>query len=251
MPNYALIIINATVAFIYLFIVSKLLGKKQIAQMEFIDYVVGISLGSIAAEMSAEADDPWWYYIIAMTVFFLLSVFVTFLGRKTPFFKKLLKGKPEVIISEGKLNYENLKKSKMDVNDVLALCRNAGYFDINDVAYAIFETNGQLSVLPIGREKPVTISDIGKEPKQASLTNIVLIDGTICRDALKYLKKSEAWLLNRLNVKTEKELKQFLLIGYNEEKDKLDVHYKDPSKNKNKATIENNKTGDNTEADVL
>lgn len=236
MADFYLILINASVAFVYLFIISKFLGKKQIAQMEFIDYVVGISLGSIASEMASATDEPWWHYILSMSVFFILSLSITFLGRKAPFFKKLLKGKPQIIISEGKLNYKNLKKSKMDVNDVLALCRVAGYFDINDVAYAIFETNGDLSVMPIGRRKPVTISDIGKKPTQSALTNIVLIDGVVCKDALKHLNKSEEWLYDKLNIKDKKKLKQFLLIGYNEKLDKLDVHHKDMTKNKNIAT---------------
>ena len=82
------VFINSFVAFIYLFIISKILGKKQIAQLEFIDYTVGISLGSIAAEMSFDSDTPFYYYLIAMTIFFLLALLVAIVGRKTTFFNR-------------------------------------------------------------------------------------------------------------------------------------------------------------------
>ena len=108
----------------YLFIISKLMGKKQIAQLEFIDYVMGISIGSISADMATDlSDSPFWYYLVAMAVFFLFDYFVSILGRKGSFFKRFFKGKPITIIYDGKLLYPMLKKSKLDVNEVLAMCR--------------------------------------------------------------------------------------------------------------------------------
>lgn len=82
------VIINSFISFIYLFVISKLLGKKQIAQLEFIDYVVGISLGSIAADMSVETEAPFYHALIAMTIFFFLAILVALLGRKNTFLKE-------------------------------------------------------------------------------------------------------------------------------------------------------------------
>lgn len=225
------ILINSVVAFVYLFIISKMLGKKQIAQLEFIDYAVGISLGSIAAEMSTDADKPFYYYLIAMTIFFLLAILVAIIGRKTPFLKRLLKGKPATLIYDGKIRYDELKKSKIDVNDLLSLLREKNYFDINDVAYAIFEPSGKISVLPKGNHRPVVIEDISKEIptakiQPAKLTNILVVDGRISFSGLKEAKKDKAWLLNKLELSSETELKSIILATYDNKTDELHIHYK-------------------------
>ena len=104
------VLINAVVSFAYLFIISKILGKKQIAQLEFIDYAVGISLGSIAAEMSTDSETPFYYYLIAMTIFLVLALLVSLIGRKNSALKRIFKGKPSTLIYEGKIDYKQLVK---------------------------------------------------------------------------------------------------------------------------------------------
>ncbi len=153
------VLINSVVSFVYLFIISKLLGKKQIAQLEFIDYAVGISLGSIAAEM-ATTDKPFYHYLIAMTIFFLLAFLIAVIGRKSTFLKRIFKGKPATLIYNGKINYKQICKSNIDINDLLSMLREKGYFDINSVAYAIFETSGELSVLPKGAQTPTVVENL-------------------------------------------------------------------------------------------
>lgn len=221
------VLINSVVSFVYLFIISKLLGKKQIAQLEFIDYAVGISLGSIAAEMATDADKPFYYYLIGMSIFFALALLVDIVGRKSTFLKRLMKGKPIAVIYEGKINYQQLKKSKMDVNDLLSLLREKGYFDISDVDYAVFETSGKLSVLPKGEQRPVVAEDLGADKvSAASLTNVLVVDGEISYSGLNEAKRGKQWLLKRLNMSDEKELKDVLLATYDSEKDEINLHTK-------------------------
>lgn len=117
------VLINSSVAFVYLFVISKILGKKQIAQLEFIDYTIGISLGSIAAEMATNTETPFYFFLIAMTIFLVLALLVAVVGRKNTFLKRILKGKPLTLIYDGKINYKSLKKSKIDVNDLLSMLR--------------------------------------------------------------------------------------------------------------------------------
>lgn len=211
----------------YLFVISKLSGKKQIAQLEFIDYVMGISIGSIAAEMATDlSDSPFWYYLVAMAVFFLFDYSVSILGRKGAFFKRFFKGKPMTIIYNGKLDYQMLKKSKLDVNEVLAMCREQGYFDINDIAYAIFENSGVLSVLPKANQKPTVASDFGIKPDEPSLSHYMIIDGNLSYSSLTDLKKDKEWLFKRLKVSDKKELNNILLAEYVEKTDKMIIHYK-------------------------
>ena len=155
------VLIDSCIAFVYLFIISKLLGKKQIAQLEFIDYTIGISLGSIAAEMATNTETPFWYFLIAMTIFFVFAFAISLIGRKSPLLKKIIKGKPATLIYDGKIDYKQLKKTKIDVNDLLSMLREKNYFDISDVAYAVFEPSGELSVMPVGAQKPPLMRDVG------------------------------------------------------------------------------------------
>lgn len=221
------LLIFSLTSVVYLFIISKLLGKKQIAQLEFIDYVLGISIGSIAAEMATDVSDtPFYYYLIAITVFFLFDMLVTFLGRKGTFFKHFFKGKPITVIYDGKIDYKQLKKSKLDINDLLGMCRFMGYFDIKDIAYAVFENSGQLSILPKGAEKPTVISDIKQDYEQASLPNYLVIDGNISYSGLNELNKNKEWLFEQLKIKNKNDLKQIILASYDDKTKQFEIHKK-------------------------
>lgn len=221
------VLIDSAVAFVYLFVISKLLGKKQIAQLEFIDYAVGISLGSIAAEMATNTETPFYYFLIAMTIFFALAFAVAIVGRKCTFLKRVLKGKPATLIYDGKIDYKQLKKSNIDVNDLLSMLREKGYFDISDVAYAIFEPSGELSVMPTGAQKPLVMRDFDKEKiEKAELANVLIADGTVSHSGLSEIDKDEAWLFNRLRIGDKSDLDNIILAVYDDKTDSFNVHFK-------------------------
>lgn len=218
----------STASMLWLFIIARLMGKKQIAELNFIDYVIGISLGSIAAEMSIDLNNnPIWYYIIAMTTFLFVDVIITFIEKKSPHFKNLFEGKSSVLIYQGKINYKELKKTRITVNDLLSMARANGYFDIKDIAYAILETSGELSVLPNGKEKNVTVADLlYPKIRQASLPCYLVIDGKISYSALNEISKDKDWLLKKLNCKKEKQLKEFILVEYDNKTKEITIHSK-------------------------
>lgn len=220
------LLIFSTVAVAYLFVISKLMGKKQIAQLEFVDYVMGISIGSISAEMATDVGEtPFYYYLIGMTVFFLFDLLVSFLGRKGPALKHFFKGRPETIIYDGQIEYKALKKSKLDINEVLSMCREKGYFDINDIAFAVFETSGTLSVMPKGDQKPIVVSDTDIKVQQPKLPYYLIIDGHISFSTLNELGKDKKWLFDKCNI-NKKSLKSVLFASYDDEEDKIDIQFK-------------------------
>lgn len=222
---YLFVMANSSV--VALFIIAKLLGKKQVAQLEFIDYIIGISIGSIAAEMATDINDkPLYYYLIAMAIYFLFDLFVTFLARKSPWLKHFLKGRPLTIIYNGKIDYKILKKSKLDVNDVLTLARSKGYFNLEDIAYAVFENNGELSIMPKGNQLPTVKEDLDVKIVPSELPNYLIIDGRISFSSLYEINKDKEWLLNKLKIKKRKQLKNILLATYDKEKDTINVSYK-------------------------
>ena len=220
------LLIFSLTSVIYLFIISKILGKKQIAQLEYIDYVMGISIGSISAEMATDVSNtPFYYYLIGMTVFFLFDLFVSYLGRKGPLLKHFFKGRPQTIIYNGQLEYKTLKKSKLDVNDVISMCREKGYFAIEDVAFAVFETSGTLSIMPKSYCKQVTIEDLGLTQKPSSLPYYLIADGRISFSSLRELKKDKNWLFKKTKL-NKRTIKKVLLAYYDEQNDKIILQYK-------------------------
>ena len=222
-----LIILSAS-SVVALFIVAKLLGKRQIAQLEFVDYIIGISIGSIAAEMATDVNEkPLYYYLIAIAIYFLFDIIINWIGNKAPCLKHFFKGKPLTIIYEGKINYKNLKRSKLSVNDIISLAREQGYFDILDIEYAVFENSGQLSVMPKGNLRPTVAQDFDIEIEPSGLPYYLITDGRISYSTLKELNKNKEWLMKKLNFENEKKIKNVILAIYDKEQDKIMVNYKD------------------------
>ncbi len=227
MPDEIEILLLALGAFITLFIIAKLLGKKQVGELDFIDYVVGISIGSIAAEMATNtADKPFYHYLISMGVFFILTVLVDILGTKTNFLKKFFKGSPMVIIKNGVIDYKQLKKSKLDINDVVALARSKGYFNFDDIAYGVFETDGSFSILPKSPQKPVVCEDLKIKTEKSVLPQNIIVDGEVSQFALKEVGKDIAWLYSKLEITSKKDLKNILLAIYDKNSDNFVIHLK-------------------------
>lgn len=227
MADWLEILLTAILSFVTLFIIAKILGKKQVGELDFIDYVVGISIGSIAAEMATNtADKPFYEYLISFGVYFILTLIIDFLSQKTNILKKFFKGSPLVIIKDGKIDYNQLKKSKLDINDVIGLAREKNYFNFEDIAYGVFETDGTLSILPKSNVRPVVSEDLNLHKEKSVLPQNVIVDGQISKFSLNFLKKDEFWLKKRLKINTKKDLKNILLAIYDEKTDKFTVHLK-------------------------
>lgn len=217
------ILLFSALSYVTLFVISKLLGKKQLAELDFIDYVTGISIGSIAAEMSTETDTPFYYYLIAMGIFFLLDLAVTLLGRTTNGFKRFLRGVPLILISQGEVDFKTLKKSKIDFYDLVGLARAKNYFDISEIEYAILETNGELSILATDPARQVKREDFPTIPEQEpSLTTYVVVDGQISGFALSQINKDKKWLKQQLQ-EQDAEISKILYATYDDSTQELTI----------------------------
>lgn len=141
-----------------------------------------------------------------MSIYFVLALLVAVIGRKATFLKHLLKGRPTTLVYNGKILYKNVKKCKIDVNDLLSMLREKSFFDISDVAYAIFETSGEFSVLPKGNLKPVVLENLTQMPKieEASLSNVMIVDGVISKSGLNEINKDKTWLYKNLKIQSKK-----------------------------------------------
>lgn len=198
------IIPSSLISLLTLFIITKIIGKKQVSELSLFDYVIGISIGNFSAEMIINQDVQYINGMMAIIVFGLTAWFVNFLARKSIIIRRILMGVPTVIIEDGLIIEKNLKHLNMDINDLLEFLRSEGYFHIEEVAYAIMEANGQLSVLPKGLYKPTTLKDMKIPGSKEELDSNVIIDGKFMMDNIKNSKKGLDWI--------EKELKK---SGYN------------------------------------
>lgn len=180
-----------------LFLAAKIIGCKQIAQLDFFDYITGITIGSIAAEMATELEEPWKPFI-AMLLYGGITLLLSVLSNKFQRSRKYLNGTPTILLDHGKLYRENLKKAKLDLSEFMVMCRQQGYFDLTNIQTAIFEYNGKLTILPVSTQRPVTPNDMGLAPEQELLFTEVIMDGRILEGNLKRMGLDLVWLDKQL-----------------------------------------------------
>ncbi len=225
MTDIVTVLFTASLSFAALFLIAKLMGKNQISELNFVDYAVGISIGSIAAQMSIDNEIPFYHYLAAMFIYFLFDMVISYISLKSLKMKKLLRGTPQILINDGKLEYENFKKNRLDINEFLAMCREKNYFDINDIAYCIYETNGEISILPKSHATPLVSGDMNISKARPSLTADMVIDGQIIDKALEKEGKTADWLLNKLKSKNA-DLDNIALANYNKQNDDVIIFFK-------------------------
>ena len=184
-----------------LFLITKMLGKKQVSQLSLFDYVIGISIGNFAAEMTINLEINYLNGVISMLVFGIIAYLISYTTMKSIYLRRFFMGTPTILIQNGKIIQNNLKKVKLDVNDLLEECRSNGYFDLNEIEYGIMEVNGTLSILPKAENKPVTLKDMQIKAQKSSLCANIIIDGHIMTNNLKNMHKDEEWLEKELKIK--------------------------------------------------
>ena len=189
------------ISFICLFLVTKLLGKKQVSQLSLFDYVIGISIGNFVAEIIINFDNNLIYGLVAIAEFGLIAYLISIITMKSIVLRRFFMGTPTVLIEKGNILESGLKKVHFDINDLLEECRTNGYFDLKEIEYAVMECNGQLSIMPKSSYKPVTIKDLNLKESIQGLCANVIIDGNIMEQNLENMKKDVAWLEQQLKVK--------------------------------------------------
>lgn len=181
-----------------LFLIAKIIGHKQVAQLEFFDYITGITIGSIAAELATTLDKPWWKPTVSMFVFGTVTVLLSISTRKFARSRKIINGTPTIVMNNGKLYRENMKKAKLELSEFMLLCRQEGYFNLNDIQTAVFEYNGKLSILPISTKRPINPEDMKLKPRPEHIGTEIIMDGRVMADNLKRTGLSDEWLKNEL-----------------------------------------------------
>lgn len=204
------IILTTLLSAVTLFILTKVMGHKQVAELDIFDYITGITIGSIGAELATELEEPW-KPLTAMIVYGLITVGLSKLTGKIFRSGKYVNGTPTVIMDGGKLYRKNLKKAKLDLSEFLLMCRQLGYFNLSDIQTAVFEYNGRLSVLPVSTKRPVTPADMNMAPAQEYILTEVIMDGRILDGNLKNLGLDANWLTEQVKSQEYQDVKDVFL----------------------------------------
>ena len=217
------VISTTFLSIVALFVITKIMGHKQVSQLDFFDYVSGITIGSIGAELATELEKPF-KPLIALVVYGIASFMLNFLTNKIPRTRKYINGTPSILLNSGKLYRKNLKKSKLDLSEFMLLCREQGYFDLEEIQLAIFEHNGKLSILPKAANRPATPEDLNITAKTTHIGIEVIMDGRIMNDNLSRLGYDKEWLYNELKFQGVSNTKDIFLGIYHEQDNKLTIY---------------------------
>lgn len=202
--------VTAVVSYVVLFLLTKLVGNKQISQMTMFDYISGISIGSIAAEMATELEMPL-RPLTGMVVYGLLTWGVALWTNKSLAARRAFTGKPLILYDGGTLFRENLKRAKLDLSEFLTLCRAGGWFDLSQLETVVFEHNGNLSFLPKEAYRAAQPTDLALSPKQSTLLTPVIMDGEVLPENLRSVGKDGVWLTKKLHEQGYSAPKEILL----------------------------------------
>ena len=213
---------RAIISLVTLFLITKILGKKQVSQLSLFDYVIGISIGNFAAEVTINLEAEWINGVVAVLIFGLVAYFVSIITMKSIVARRFFMGSPTIVIQNGNIIKESLKRVKLDINDLLEECRNNNVFDLNQINYALMEANGKLSILLKPEYLPLTPKDMKLNPEKNGLVANVIIDKKIMQENLKQMNKDDKWLLKEL--KTKKVKLEDILLCTMDINDKLTIY---------------------------
>ncbi|WP_284139304.1 MULTISPECIES: DUF421 domain-containing protein [unclassified Virgibacillus] len=206
MPEWTTILLRSFSLVIVLFFITKWLGKKQISQLSIFEYISGIVLGGIVAIHSSTTEYPFMYGLLAMLVWFIIPFIVELISLKSKSFRNFTQGKSTVVIQNGKIMEDNLKKEGYSSDDLLENLREKNIFKVADVEFAVIEPSGSISVLPKRENQPLTAKDIGLKLAPTKEPETVIMDGKVLLEPLANLSLNTNWLeteLEKQNVSIE------------------------------------------------
>lgn len=197
-PDWLHIVGKSLGAVVILFILTRILGKKQISQLTFFEYITGITLGGIAGFISTDVEANYIYGVIALLVWTLLPLSMEYLGVKSKFARDWLEGRGAVFIKDGKVLEDNMKKERYSSDELLSQLRKRNVFQVADVEFAVLEANGELSVLLKKENQPLTPKHLGIKVPRTQEPQTVIMDGEVMLESLATRGLNLEWLHTEL-----------------------------------------------------
>lgn len=215
------IVYRSLIAITTLFLLTRILGKKQISQLTFFEYITGIALGELAGIMSTDIEGNLWHGITAVIVWFSVTYLIEFITMKSKRARNVFEGKSRVFIENGKVLEDNLRKEKFTSDELMEQLRVKNVFNFKDVKLAMLEASGELSVMLHEESAPVTPKQLGMKVNKQKGPEILIADGIVLKQALSKRGLSPEWLnkqLEKLGVNIDS-----IFLGQVDENDELFV----------------------------
>lgn len=210
------VLVRGIIGFFTLLILARILGKEQISQLTFFDYITGITVGSIASELTVDLSSRAWPHWVGLITWMALTYLVRVITLKWRYLAKVLEGEPTIVIMKGKIMDDVLKKMNFRISDVLELLRNKDIFDLNEVEYAILESNGELSVLKKAEYLPLTPKDMNIKVTSSGISTELIYDGVLIEENLRQMNKDKKWLMGELKKHGIKDVSEAFLVTLND-----------------------------------
>lgn len=206
MPDWIEVILRTLITVVVLLILTRLIGKRQLSQLSLFEYITGITIGSIAAYVSLEFDAKWYLGIVALVVWTAVAIGIEYLQITGKTLRSWLDGQATVLIKDGKILEDNLKKERITTDELLEQLRMKNVFKAADVEFAIMETNGEINVLLKKESQPITPKHLGVKVSSEQAPQAVIMDGQILDEPLTVLGLNRKWIhteLEKLGVAQE------------------------------------------------
>ncbi|WP_404408366.1 DUF421 domain-containing protein [Jeotgalibacillus malaysiensis] len=201
MSDWLLVIIRGLLMVLVLFVCTKLLGKKQISQLSFFEYVTGITVGSIGAEVITGLDRQFLHGVLGIVSFISIPLLVDYLSLKSKKVRDLVEGEGTVFIQQGKIIEKNLKKERYTTDELMELLRKKDVFALSDVNFAILEPSGELNVMLKKSKTPVVQEDLKKNVQDGKPPEAIIMDGNPVEKALQSIGRDVDWLRGQIEKK--------------------------------------------------
>lgn len=209
---YLQVTLTTVLSAVTLLLITRLLGYRQLSELSLFDYVNGITIGSIAAELATAEKDEIGPILMAIIIYGLFTLFIAFLTDKSIVLRRIITGKPILLVDKGNVLYKNFKKARLDMSEFLMKCRNNGYFDLSQIYTAVLEPNGRVSFIPTSLNKPVTAEDIKAAPQQENILADVVLDGKIVESNITAVGKDKKWLISALHKMGVENIDELFLV---------------------------------------
>ncbi|MDQ0719998.1 uncharacterized membrane protein YcaP (DUF421 family) [Paenibacillus sp. W4I10] len=193
--------VRSIIAFLTLIIYTRVLGKQQMGNLTYFDYINGITIGSIAGTFATDLSSKAWIHFVALTIFTLITIIFQFITMKSRTLSKLMDSDPTLVIQNGKILEQNLHKMRVKFDELTVMLRQKDVFDITTLDYAIMEPDGSLSVVLKPEHQPVTAKDMHMHPPKSKLMTELIIDGVLIKQNLYERHKDIQWLTEQLKKK--------------------------------------------------
>lgn len=191
--DFITVILTSILSLAALFAMTKLSGNKQVSELTIYDYIISISIGSIAAELATELEKPI-FPLMALIIYGLAAYIISKASAKSIKLRRIFYGKCITLVYGGKFIRENFIKANLDISEFLTQCRTNGYFDVSVINTAILEPSGKISILPFSQNKPATPANLKLTVEKEDVFLNVVLDGEIMSENLQFSGFDEKWL---------------------------------------------------------